>query len=232
MKVNRTLLFLITLTAFAVAAFAQNADLDKVLKSMDQQAANFHNAQADFVWDQFTKVVNDHDLQEGTINFRRVGKGDLQMSSEIKKPAPKYVLFSGGMVKVYDPNPKLDQITEYNAGKSRADFESFLVLGFGGSGHDLLKSFDVKYSGTENVMGVKAAKLDLTPKSEKVSRMFQHIVLWIDTTKGVSVQQQFISPDGDYRLAKYNNIVLNGKISDDVFKLKTTSKTTTIRPQG
>jgi len=48
----------------------------------------------------------------------------------------------------------------------------------------------------------------------------------------VSVQQQFITADGDYRLAKYTNIVLNGKISDDAFKLKTSGKTTVVRPQG
>jgi len=213
----------------AITCLAQNADLEKVLKAMDQQAASFKNAQADFVWDQYTKVVNDHDMQQGTIYFRRAGKDELQMFADIKQP-PKQVLFSNGLVKVYDRGP--DQITEYNAGKNKADFESFLVLGFGGAGHDLQKSFDVKYEGTEDVLGVKAAKLDLTPKSQKVRGMFDHIILWIDPARGVSVQQQFIDRDQNYRLAKYKNIVLNGKTPDDTFKLKTTSKTTTVRPQG
>jgi outer membrane lipoprotein-sorting protein len=234
MKIARKFLFACGLAlAFAATCFAQNADLEKVLKIMDQQASAFKNAQADFVWDQYTKVVNDHDMQQGTIYFRRNGKGgDLQMAADIKQP-PKQVLFSNGVVKVYDHVPGgLDQVTEYNAGKNKAEFESFLVLGFGGAGHDLEKSFDVKYGGTENVMGVNAAKLDLTPKSQKVHNMFQHIVLWIDPAKGVSVQQQFIDPDGNYRLAKYKNIVLNGNVPDSAFKLNTTSKTTTVRPQG
>ncbi len=153
------------------------------------------------------------------------------MAADIKQP-PKYVLFSGGVVKVYDHGGSMDQVTEYNAGKNKAAFESFLVLGFGGAGHDLQKSFDVKYGGTENVLGVNAAKLELTPKAQNVRNMFEQIILWIDPARGISVQQQFLSKDGDYRLAKYKNIVLNGKISDDVFKLKTTSKTTTVRPQG
>ena len=210
-----------------------SSSLAKVLKAMDQQAATFRSAQADFVWDQYTKIVDDHDIQQGTIYFRRVDKDQLQMAADIKKPNSKYVLFGNGLVKIYDHVPGgIDQVTEYNAGKNKAAFETFLVLGFGGSGEDLQKSFDVKYSGMENVMGVNAAKLDLTPKSQKVQNMFNHIILWIDPARGISVQQQFITPDGDYRLAKYSNIVLNGKISDEVFKLKTTSKTTTVRPQG
>jgi hypothetical protein len=48
----------------------------------------------------------------------------------------------------------------------------------------------------------------------------------------VSVQQQFLEPGGDYRLAKYSDIRLNQKLPDNVFKLKTTGKTRTVSPQG
>ena len=102
----------------------------------------------------------------------------------------------------------------------------------GGGGHDMLKSFDVKYLGTEKLGDVDTVKLDLVPKSQKVRNTFQHIVLWIDPTRGVSVQQQFFDPSGDYRLAKYTEIELNQKIPDAVFKLKTTGKTKFVRPQG
>jgi outer membrane lipoprotein-sorting protein len=152
------------------------------------------------------------------------------MAADIKQPAPKYVLFHNGQVQLYEPN--LQRVTEYNAGKNKDEFESFLVLGFGGSGEDLKKEFDVKYSGMENVGGVNAAKLVLTPKSERVKNMFATIILWIDPAKGVSVQQQFITADGDYRLAKYSDIELNKNIPDNVFKLKTSGKTTVVRPQG
>ena len=213
---------------------SDSGGLEKVLNTMDQQAASFKNAQADFVWDQYTKVVDDHDLQEGTIAFRRMSKTEVQMAADIKKagghPTAKVVLFADGKVRLYEV--KIDQVTEYDAGKNKADFESFLVLGFGGSGHDLTKSFDVKYGGMEQVQGVNAAKLDLTPKSQRMRNMFEKIVLWIDPSKGVSVQQQFFQPSGDYRLAKYSNIKLNDRIGDDVFKLKTTSKTKVVRPNG
>ena len=208
---------------------ARGADLERVLGEMDKAASGFKGAQADFVWDQFSKVVNDHDFQKGVIFYRVAGK-EVQMAADIKEPAKKYVLFTGGKVDVFQPD--IEQVTEYSAGKNKSDFESFLVLGFGGRGHDLQKSFDVTYTGDETVGGVKAAKLSLTPKTQKVKNMFSQILLWIDPARGISVQQQFLEPSGDYRLAKYSNIKLNQKIGDDVFKLKTTSKTKWVRPQS
>ncbi|MGI9104385.1 MAG: LolA family protein [Terriglobales bacterium] len=212
----------------APAKSATTGGLEAVLNDMDRAAAGFRSAQADFVWDQFSKVVNDHDLQKGAIYYRLQNK-EVQMAADIQQPAKKYVLFSGGKVEVYQP--EIDQVTEYNAGKNKAEFESFLVLGFGGRGHDLAKSFEVHYDGAENVDGVQAAKLTLLPKAAKVKGMFSQIILWIDPARGISVQQQFIEPSGDYRLAKYTNIKLNQKLSDAAFKLNTTGKTKWVRPQ-
>ena len=225
MKKNIAVAFVVLVVA--LAAHAQN--LEAVLNSMDKAAAEFKTAQTEFVWDQFEKVVGEHDYQKGTMYFRRQGD-DVQMAADITSPDKKYVLFTGGMVSVYVP--KAGQVTEYNAGKNKADFETFLVLGFGGRGHDLAKSFDVKYSGMEQVQGVNAAKLDLTPKSQKVANMFQTITLWIDPARGVSVQQLFTEKSGDYRLAKYSNIQPNPKLSNDVFRLKTSGKVTYVRPNG
>ncbi|HKD84040.1 MAG TPA: outer-membrane lipoprotein carrier protein LolA [Terriglobales bacterium] len=210
-----------------LAAHAQN--LEAVLNSMDRAAAEFHTAQCDFAWDQYQKVVDDHDLQNGTMYFRRQSD-DVEMAANITAPDKKYVVFADGIVRYYQPT--IDQVTEYNAGKNKADFESFLVLGFGGRGHDLSKSYDVNYGGMEQVQGVNTAKLVLTPKSQRVRNMFQTITLWIDPARGVSVQQRFDEPSGDYRLSKYSNIRINQKISGDVFKLKTTSHTQIVKPNG
>ena len=221
------LLAALILLSSALVAHAQN--LESVLDSMDKAAANFHSAQCDFVWDQYSKVVDDHDYQNGTMYFRRQ-PDDVEMAADITKPDKKYVVFTNGIVSYYQPS--IDQVTEYNAGKNKADFESFLVLGFGGRGHDLSKSYDLNYGGMEQVQGINAAKLVLTPKSQRVRNMFQTITLWIDPARGVSVQQRFDEPSGDYRLSKYNNIQLNHKISGDVFKLKTTSHTKLVKPNG
>jgi outer membrane lipoprotein-sorting protein len=214
--------------------------LDAVLKKMDAVAANFRTTQAEFEWDIYQKVIDEvDDVETGTIYYRRNGK-DIEMMAEVKKagssstdlkPEAKFVLYRGDKIRLYQP--KIDQVTEVDLGKNQTDYQSYLVLGFGGSGDDLQKTFDVSYVGPENVGGVPAAKLQLIPKSEKVRNTYNRIFLWIDMDRGVSVQQQFFQPQGDYRLAKYSNIQINGKkIPDDVFKLKTTSKTQVVNPRG
>jgi len=223
--------------ALAWAAAAQQkpagpAELEPVLKKMDAAAASFRTTQAEFEWDHYERVIDEVDtVQTGVIYYRRSGK-DVEMMADIRKegsslkelkPEPKSVLFSGSKIRMYQP--KLDQVTEYGLGKNASDFETYLVLGFGGSGQDLVKAFDVTYLTPETVQGVATAKLQLVPKSERVRNTFKQILLWIDLEKGISVQQQFVEAQGDYRLAKYSSIRVNEKIHDDVFKLKTTSKT-------
>ncbi len=60
--------------------------------------------------------------------------------------------------------------------------------------------------------------------------MFEKIYLWIDTDRGISLQQQFLEPSGDYRLSKYFNVKMNTNIPESTFKLQTTGKTEVVRP--
>jgi outer membrane lipoprotein-sorting protein len=209
------------------AARAQN--LNAVLDAMDRQAAGFHTVQADFVADLYQKVVDEHDMQKGTMYFRRQGDS-TEMAADITEPDKKYVVFTDGIVSYYQP--KINQITQYNAGKNKAEVESYLVLGFGGGGHSLTTSYDVQFGGMEQVQGVNAAKLILTPKSQRVRNMFQTITLWIDPARGIPMQQRFDEPSGDYRITKYSNVQSNKKISGDVFKIKSSGHPTVVKPNG
>src|SRR5579862_1910810 len=222
----------LTYASAAQSKPADSAALDAVLKKMDTVAASFRSAQATFEWDNYERVIDEvDDVETGVIYYRRSNNKEIEMMAEVKqagaslaalKPEPKYVLFSGGKIRMYQPKP--DQVTEYDLGKNRSEWESYVVLGFGGSGEDLKKSWDITYMGPETINGVATAKLQLIPKSEKVRNTYKQIILWIDLERGISVQQQLIQPQGDYRLAKYSGIKINEKIPDDAFKLKTTSK--------
>lgn len=218
-------------------AAADTDPLDNVLKKMDAMAASFRAIQADFERDRYEKVIDEvDDVQRGTIYYRRNGK-DIDVKIDVKsagpsasevKPEPKFVLVSGGKIQMYQPKP--DTLTVYDMGKNAADFESYLAIGFGSSGQDLVKAFDVTYVGAENVGGVATAKLHLVPKSERVRNNFKEIFLWIDLERGISVQQQFFEPQGDNQLAKYSAIQMKDRLADDIFRLKTTSKTQTVNP--
>ena len=217
------------LSLFSRAQSANSAALDNVLKKMDSASASFQTAQADFVWDQYQRVVDETDTQKGTVYYRRAGK-EIEMMADIKEPDRKAVLYKDGKLQVYQP--KIDQVMVYPAGGNRNELESYLVLGFGGSGQDLQKAFDVSYEGEETVDSVATAKLQLIPKSEKIRNNFSKIFLWIDLARGISLQQKFMQTQGDYRLAKYSAIRVNAKIGSDVFQLKTTNKTKIVSPRG
>jgi outer membrane lipoprotein-sorting protein len=223
------LLWLILLSSFGAAQKQDASGLDGVLKKMDETAAHFQTAQADFVFEQYQKVVDETDTQKGTVYYRKAAQ-QIEMMAEFTDPDKKFVLYKDGKLQVYQP--KIEQVMEYSAGANQQELESFLVLGFGGSGEDLKKSFDVTYQGEETIDNIPAAKLQLIPKSEKLRSNLPQIILWIDLSRGISVQQKLMQTQGDYRLARYSAIKVNAKINNDVFRLKTTGKTKFVSPRG
>jgi outer membrane lipoprotein-sorting protein len=200
---------------------ASNADLQKVIVELNAAAAKFSSAQADFTWDQFTAVVQEHETQTGTIYFERK-TGVTRMAANLKqdngKDAPKTVIYDRGEVNFYEPTIK--QLTTMHAGTNRGQWESFLTLGFGGSGNDLQANWKVSLVGTENMDGVTVAKLDLVPKEQKVLDLFTHVTIWVEPSRGINHKQIFYQPTGDLRTTTYKNIRYNTPVPADVFQIK------------
>ena len=203
----------------AISAWGQGkpATLESVLNLLDERAASFKSVQTDFVWDQYQSVVNEHDKQTGVMYFKRTGPGRVDVAADIKAPDQKKLLYTGGTVQIY--SFRTHQVETYKADQHRDEVESFLALGFGGRGHDLVKNFEVRYAGTETVNGHATYKLELTPKAERVRNMFREITLWIDQQTGMSVQQKALEGQSDYRLATYTNIRVNQPLPGGAFRL-------------
>lgn len=206
------------------APAANGSELETVLTEMDKAAATFKSAQAEFEWDNYQKAVDETDKQNGKVYFRR-NSANVEAIFDITEPYPKQVLFKDGKLILYDK--KIDRVTEHKT-ENKGDVEAFLGLGFGARGHDLPRSYDVKMTGWETVDGIRVAKLELVAKKEKVRNMFSKFLLWIDPRQDVPLQIKVFQPSEDSWFAHYTNFKLNSRISDDVFRLKTTSKTTTL----
>jgi len=197
-------------------------DAQHVLAEMDAASAKFRSVQADFVWVQLmTDPVPDTDTQKGSIVFLRRGT-ETQMAARITeqngKPVPKDLVYSGGELEFYQPT--IQQLTIFSAGANRAQYESFLTLGFGGSGKDLEASWEVSYQGEETIDGVRTAKLDLVPKQASVKQNFAHVTIWVDPARAVSLKQQFFSDEHNSRTATYSNIRYNQPVAGNPFHLK------------
>jgi len=208
----------------SVVALAQDADLRQVLNQMDAASSRFRSAQADFTADTYTAVVQSHDIQKGTIAFRRAD-GSIEMAMHVKtdndQPSLKDVLYKNGELDYYQPTVKQETIL-----KGGSNYDRYFTLGFGGSGKELAADWNIKYLGKEPVGGVETAKLDLTPKTP--SDQFSHIIIWINTQNGIALKQQVFQSDGDWRTAVYSNVRLNG-VPASAFTLKIASGTQVTR---
>ena len=157
------------------------------------RSASFSSAQADFTWDQYQAVVEEHDIQTGTIYYERK-KGVTRTAAYIKQDNgnPRLRRWSTTTAKSNYYVPNIKQLTIMRAGANRAQWESFLTLGFGGSGTDLEANWKVSLLGTENMNGVSVAKLDLVPLQQKVLDMFPHVTIWIDPNRGHQLQADLL----------------------------------------
>jgi outer membrane lipoprotein-sorting protein len=213
----------LAMTPASLHAQPKPGHLDGVLRQMDEASLKFQSAQADFRWDLYERVVKETTTQTGTIYFKKQGATTV-MSAKIESPSVKIVEFRNGMVRVFEPG--INHLTTIDATKNKAQFESFLTVGFGGSGKDLAKAWTISDLGDETIDGVQTAKLDLVPKDPAVRANCTHMTIWVDPVRGIQLKQSLYMPSEDYRTAVYNNIKYNQKVDEKPYQIKTDSKTT------
>jgi outer membrane lipoprotein-sorting protein len=239
MKQGRTFLAaLIGVALFASPLMAQanSTQLTAVLAQMDKASKSFKSATADFRWDYYERVVHDTSTQSGVIYFERA-KGATDMGAVVTNPNPsskakydKIIEYQDGTLQMFDPG--VDQITVLHEGANQSEIEGFLTLGFGGSGTDLTKAWNVTDLGPEtlsdNGKPVLTEKLDLVGKDPDARKNFTHVIVWIDPTRAVSLKQVFYTASGDYRTAFYSHIRVNGSVDRKMFAIKKDHNTTIV----
>jgi outer membrane lipoprotein-sorting protein len=211
------------------SAFAQPkpGHLDEVLRQMDVASEKFKSAQADFQWDLYERVVKETTTQKGIIYFLRDG-ALTQMGAKVFPPSAKVLEYKRGELSLFDPGA--NHLLLMAAGANQAQYESFLTLGFGGSGREMAKAWTISDLGTEQMSDgekmVATEKLDLVAKDPGVRNMFTHIVIWIDPTRAISLKQQFFMPSEDVRTVVNTHIRYNEKVDTRPFEIKTDKNTT------
>lgn len=213
--------------AAALSIPAHSQGLPEVLHQMDQASTRFRSAQADFRWDLYERVVRQTTTQNGSIYFIKSGS-TTEMGAKIDPPYAKFLEYKNGTLRLFDPGA--DHLTVLRAGANQQQYESFLTLGFGGSGAALAKSWNITVEGKETLNDgsgpVETVKLDLVPKDAKVRENVAHITIWVDLKRGISLKQQFFLPSEDQKIATYTHIRYNQKVNTGSYAIKTNKKTT------
>lgn len=229
MMPSKNLIFAATLALAMVPARSAVAadDLQTVLRKLDSASANFRTTSADFEFDTVTTVpIFDKDVQKGTVYYKRDPK-DSQMAARIAevngRPVSKIVVSSGATIKLYEPN--VNQVTILT---KLSQYQSWLMLGFGASGKELEEKWNIKYLGTEKIDGITTDKLEMIAKDPVVRKNIPKVTLWMDSDRGVSVQQLIDQGQGQTRTSHFTNLKVNQALPTDAFTFKTDKKTRTI----
>ena len=201
--------------ATLLAAPAFPADLSQVLAAMDAASRKIFAVKARITKASYTAVIDDTSVEKGTMWMARErkgrGKAKVRMRIEFTEPDPRSVAFAGDKAEIY--YPKIKTVHEYDLGKHKALVEAFLLLGFGSSGKELAKDYEIRLAGEEEVEGVAAWKLELTPKSKKAREKIVKVELWLAKRGAYPVRQKFHAPSGDTTTITYTEVELNPKLT-------------------
>jgi hypothetical protein len=201
----------VLIAGLLVAQAAWCADtLEAALGRMDKEAPTFHGLTADVQMVTYTKVIDDKTTETGQLHIQKLGPSDLRAIIAFKgADKERTVALLGKTVKIY--YPQLKGYNEYDLGSQSQVANQLLLLGFGSSGSDLAKSYDIQLAGSETVNGQETSKLVLTPKDASVREHISKVELWIPLNSGHPVQQQFFDPPstGNWRMVTYTNINMN-----------------------
>jgi outer membrane lipoprotein-sorting protein len=220
------LLALVWLPSSASSDEAVSPETRKVLALIDQAGKSLVDLSADVTQTKVTLVVNDTSTETGKLYLKRT-KNNNRTRLDYEKPEAKTLLIDKGKVLIYEP--KIKRLQEIDLGKNRAQAE-FLLTGVGQSSTSLTNSYNVLFLKEETVKGHKTSLLELKPKSDKVSSMFSKIWLWVDHASGLPIQTRLTESSGDYLTFQLDNIKVNPKLPDTLFKLDIPSGVERIKP--
>jgi outer membrane lipoprotein-sorting protein len=200
---------------------------DYVLSMMDHAAEDFKSLTAAIEHVKYTALVQDKSAETGEIFVRK----DAKVRIDFQSPDPRTILRNGDNLYIY--TPKINRVEEYNIGKNRAMVDQYLALGFGTRTEALRKNYSIALTGEEELDGHKAAVLELTPKSEEQEKQISKVVIWVDESSWLPVQQKFMEAgSGDYVLSRYTKVMKNLKLGDGKFKPDWPKGTKLEKPRG
>ena len=212
-------LFIRFLSLSVIALFAAglvSADtLPQILSRMDAAAQNFQSMTADMKQLTHTEIIDENDVQIGTVRLKKVRNSVIGYVNFTQPP--KVIAFQDKKVEVYYPNTKV--VEEYEVGGYSEQLNQFLLLGFGTSGRELQRNYEIRMIGPDTVAGRATTHIVLTPKSAKALEYMKKAELWIADDASYPVQEKIWKNADDYVLVNYSNVTLNAPLSDKDFAL-------------
>jgi outer membrane lipoprotein-sorting protein len=206
------LVFLAGLTALGLRAEA----LEDILARMDQSAKSFRTFSAKIKRTEYTQVLHSSDVTEGAERVTKL-RGQPVTILEFFGQNPQTIRLSGRTAEVYYPNAKVVEV--WDAGKYAKAANQMLLLGFGTSGTELRKDYELKRGGSETIGTTPTTRIELVPKDRDLKKQVEKIEMWIPGSS-TPIQVKVSRTSKDYELASYSDVKLNPPLPESDFELK------------
>lgn len=229
MKTRLALFSIAALSALVADPRAIAAEsLKDVLARMDRSAGAFQSMTATLVQVSHTEVIDENETVNATVRLRRT-KAGLTGRVDFTGPNRKIVSVQARKVRVFYPKSNLVEL--YDVGKYGNQLDQFLLLGFGTSGQELQRNYNVRLIGAETVAGRGTTHIELTPKSKQALDIFKKADLWIAQDADYPVQEKIHKNEQDYTLITYTDVKLNPPLSDKDLELVLPAGVKQVTPQ-
>ena len=191
--------------------------LNDILARMDQSARDFRTFSAKIKRTEYTQVLHSSDVTDGAQRVMKV-RGQPVTILEFFGQNPQTIRLSGRTAEVYYPNAKLVEV--WDAGKYAKAANQMLLLGFGTSGSDLRKDYELTVGGTETIGTTRTTRIELVPKDRDLKKQVESIEMWIPEGGSTPVQVKVNRTSKDYELATYSDVKVNPPLPESDFELK------------
>jgi len=221
---------LTALTSLAAPPDARE-NLQALLTRMDKAASGFKAMTAQVTYVTHTDALNEDDTEIGTAVMQKVQSGEVGGLVEFTSPDPHTVHFEKRRLEIY--RPKIKQLEVYDLEKNGEQLDKFVMIGFGTSGAELAKDYDMTILGVEPLKGQPARFVHarLIPKSAEARQYMKSLELWIpEQGDPYPEREKILQPSGDYLLISYSDLKINSTLKPDALQLKLGAGVKTVYP--
>lgn len=200
----------------ALAPVGAAATPAEILARMDQAAVKFQQMSAGVTRVTHTAVLNEDSVESGSVRMRRMPAGEIQGLVEFTTPDKKFYSFEKRKLQIY--TPKINTVQEFDLGQHGEQLDQFLSIGFGTSGKELAKGYQVEIVADNKIP--RTTRVKLTPRDAEVQKYLTRIDLWI-TDDNYPIREKLWEPSGDTILVTYSDVQINPKLGAGAFTLRT-----------
>jgi outer membrane lipoprotein-sorting protein len=198
---------------------------------MDKAAGEFKAMTAQVTYMTHTDVLNEDNTESGTAIMQKVQPGEVSGRVDFVSPDPHTVTFEKRQVQRYFP--KIKTLEVYDLEKNGEQLDKFLMIGFGTSGVELAKDYDMTVLGVESLKEQpgRFVHSQLIPKSPELREYMKSVELWIpEEGAPYPTRRRILQPSGDYLVVTFSDLKINPVLRPDALQLKLPAGVKTVYP--